>query len=174
MTFSSLPGLCIRWIYDISRDGPYIFEEKLYLFIYLLIERWPKCADLWTFGKDWWVSFFSSTFQTNNNTALRTTRRLRKPWSSLPTLRMGHLYTYGYSILFSLLFFTNCSYTSPSKGNLPYHSPSKELPNTPGKVLVCLPLVLLVKCNYWHCCDRKYHHPYNRNHRSRTIWQYWN
>ena len=48
-------------------------------FIYLfLIERWPKCADLWTFGKDWWVSFFSLIFQTINTTALLT-RPLRKP-----------------------------------------------------------------------------------------------
>jgi hypothetical protein len=39
------------------------------------------------------------------------------------------------SFCFHLSMFTNY-YTSPFRGNLPYHSHSKELPNIPGKVSV--------------------------------------
>ena len=39
-----------------------IFPEMVRIFLMggifdvfsFLTERWPKCADLWTFGKDWW------------------------------------------------------------------------------------------------------------------------
>ena len=135
MTFSSLPGLCIRRIYDISRDGPYIFEEKLYLFIYLLIERWPKCADLWIFGKDWSVSLFSSISQTItyygstnlDHCANRDLHCLPYVWSIC--LRMDTPFC------FYFLFFTNIL-CSPSKVNLLYHSHSKESPNSPGKASV--------------------------------------
>jgi hypothetical protein len=30
---------------------------SFYLLYLFLIESWPKCDDLWTFGKDWWGFF---------------------------------------------------------------------------------------------------------------------
>ena len=144
------------------RWSVYFWGEALYF----LNERWPKCADLWTFGKDWWVSFFSSTFKTINTTIF------------VAYLMYGaFVYVWILCFVSTFFFFTNWIHIL-------------VLPRT-IHFTTCIPRsyqILLakfwcvcgnffggrLKCNSFTCLDRKYHHPNNRNHRSRAFWKCWN
>ena len=136
--------------------GSMIFPEMVrILFLkgsfYLFIFDWKMAEmgrpmDFWKggIGK---FSFFSSTLQMINAEALRT-RLLLKPWSSLPTLCTMDT-AHWHLISTSLFHYLFSIYTSHSKGNLPYNWLSRASPNSPGKVLVRMRL-LLEKCNCWH------------------------
>jgi len=117
----------------------------------------------------WCVSFCSSKFQAINNATYLdhvSNTHLR----CLPYLWNIRIRMYTPSGFHFSLYYL---YTSPSKGNSPCHSHSKESPSIPGK---CLVRLLAMYGRIWSltCCGRKCCYPHNRDHRSWTVWKHWN